>query len=77
MDEFGESRLRDLTPRLKRQLTLANGVAIICGLIVGSGIYISPGTSHACTPCHQVRVVYFARMQSVSPGTSHVCSPCH
>ena len=30
-------------PKLKRQLTLAHGVAVICGLVIGSGIYVSPG----------------------------------
>ena len=39
------SQLKDTAPRLKRQLSLVNGVAIICGLVVGSGIYITPGTS--------------------------------
>ena len=33
----------DKKPQLKRQLTLTQGVAVICGLMIGSGIYISPG----------------------------------
>ena len=28
--------------RLERRLSLHHGVAIICGLVIGSGIYISP-----------------------------------
>ncbi len=32
----------DAPVRLKRQLGLIHGVAIICGLVVGSGIWVSP-----------------------------------
>ena len=28
--------------KLKRQLTLIQGVAVICGLVIGSGIFIAP-----------------------------------
>ncbi len=42
MEAYSDSAESSQRVQLKRRLGLLHGVAIICGLIIGSGIYVSP-----------------------------------